>query len=555
MTVKSLADQVIDTDVLVIGGGAGGCFAAIAACDLGADVVVFEKAAIRRSGNLATGVDDGRFAHPEITVSPEVFVETTVEPMEGMVDPKLVRILAEECYDRVQDLERMGVKMREDDGSYKRFPNRHPAAVWFRGADLKLRMSDEVRRRNIKVIERTVGTRLLTDGNAVVGATGVNVRDGRFVVCKAKAVVLTTGGALRLNRLDAGLFMTHLCAACSGDGIAMSYHAGAELTGMEFKAASVRPANPRIIPALGSVLDAGVPVVDGRGERVMPAFREPAISLGEVVLEREKAGKGPLYWDFPALSEAAQYQFVRAMMNERPICIKMLKEDGVDLRRDRVEIFHIGEEGIDIHMGGIIINEECQSSVDGLYAAGDTISILGLKGNSALSAMTLGHRAGRYAATRAKQTARSEVSAEQVSAEKQRAFAPLARKEGPEPVELEEKVRGIVSDYCGVEKSGVRLNRGLELLLKAKDTHLDKVVARNPHHLMRFVELSNIFDVAEMHMRASLMREESRLGLEHHRIDFPKRDDTNWRKLIVVRKVGGEMTLQTRETPDRKGGE
>jgi succinate dehydrogenase/fumarate reductase flavoprotein subunit len=107
--------------------------------------------------------------------------------------------------------------------------------------------------------------------------------------------------------------------------------------------------------------------------------------------------------------------------------------------------------------------------------------------------------------------------------------------------------------YCGIEKSGERMERGLELLLKAKLKHLDEVMARNPHHLMRFLELCNVFDVAEMHLRASIMRKESRLGLGHRRIDYPKKDDQNWRKLIVIHKLDGDMKLETRDVPRKKG--
>lgn len=552
MSSPDFTDQIIETDVLVIGGGAGGCFAAFAADDLGADVTIIEKAAIRRSGNLATGVDDARFAHPEITISVEEFARTIVEPMEGMVDPNLAYILARECYDRVRELERIGVKMREDDGTIKRFPKRHPAAVWFRGADLKLKMTDEVRRRKIRVIQYTMGTRLLVDRNRVVGAICLNIRDGKFMHIKAKATVLTTGGALRLYSVKGSPFLHHQCPACAGDGIAMAYHAGAELTGMEFQNISVGPSNPRIFSALGAVMDADVPVVDARRQPVAKAITKGA-NLAQIVLEQAKAGKGPLFWDFPAISEESRIQFARAAMNERPISLKYLKEEGIDLGKDRVEIAHLELEGIASHTGGILIDDECRASVEGLYAAGDEVALIGLRGNSALSAMTLGHRAGRFAAKHVKRIGHGNLNRQQFQEERQRLLAPLNRENGFEPLDLEEKVRNIMTDYCGIEKVGEKMERGLELLSRTRGKYLNQVSAKTPHQLMRFVELCSIFDIAEMHLKASLMRQESRLGLMHLRIDFPSRDDQNWKKLIIIRKLpGGNMNLETRNLPEKR---
>lgn len=541
--------QVMETDVLVVGGGAAGCFAAFGANDLGADVTIVEKAAIRRSGNLATGVDDAQFAHPEITIPVERFARTIVEPMEGMVDPRLAHIIADESYPRVLDLERMGVKVRDDDGSFRRVSHRHPGAFWFRGADLKLRITHEVHRRKISVLQHTMTLRLLTDVGRVTGALCLDIRSGSFLVLKAKSIIIATGGALRLHSARGNPFMTHHCPANAGDGIGMAYRAGAELTGMEFSSVGLAPRNPRIFPALGAVFDANVPVVNAQGQVVANGPRGGG-DMSQTFLRETKAGRGPLFWDFPAIGDEARHQFIEAALNERPIVLKYLKEEGIDLAEDRIEIDHLYQEGIAIHQGGIVIGERCQTTVDGVYAAGDDAAMLGARGNSALGAMILGHRAGRFAAEHALQTNHTELTPDQVDEEMQRVMAPSNRQEGIEPLILEERVRELISTYCGIEKNGERMERGLDLLKVMKREYQNQVLAKTPHHLMRFVELGNILNIAEMHLRASLLRTESRLGLSHYRTDYPSRDDRHWSKMIVVRRLEDDnMNLEPRCLP------
>lgn len=547
MNQTGYCNQIIKTDVLIIGGGAAGCFAAFGADDRGADVTIVEKAGIRRSGNLATGVDDARFAHPQITLPVEEFARSVVEPMQGMVDPKLAYIIADESYQRVLDLEKMGVKMRDDDGTFRLMPKRHPAAFWFRGADLKLKMTREIRRRKISVLEHTTTIRLFTDGDRISGALCLDIRSGDFVVLKAKAVIIATGGALRLHAsaVPGNPFFLHHCPACAGDGIAMAYRAGAELTGMEFATVGLGPKNPRIFPALGAVFDADVPVVDARGRQIQ---KGPWLPM--TFLQQKKTGSGALFWDFPAISDEARAQFAEAARNERPITLKYIEQEGIDLARDKIEITHLYQEGIAIHQGGIVIDESCRTSVDGLYAAGDDAAMLGARGNSALGAMILGHRAGRFAAERTGRQPYASLDTARIEEVAQQVMTPARRQKGLAPLKLEVRVRQLVSDYCGIEKNGERIEEGIDQLEVLKDEYHHRVKTRNAHQIMRFVELGHILNAAEMHLKASLMRTESRLGLSHRRVDFPERDDRKWRKMIVIKRPDdGNMRLETRPLP------
>ena len=267
-------------------------------------------------------------------------------------------------------------------------------------------------------------------------------------------------------------------------------------------------------------------------------------------MQASKKGTWPLFWDFPAISGEARTQFVEAARNERPITLKFMKEEDIDLAKDRIEIAHLYQEGIAIHQGGIIIDDQYRTTVAGLYAAGDDAAMLGARGNSALGAMILGHRAGRFAAEHARQTNHTQFVRDQVKQETQSVIAPSRRQKGIEPLSLEERVREVVSTYCGIEKSGERIQKGLDLLENIRDAYQNGVRTRNPHQLMRYVELGHIINNAEMHLKASLMRTESRLGLSHRRVDYPDRDDQHWRKMIVIQRLDEDnMRLETRSLP------
>jgi succinate dehydrogenase/fumarate reductase flavoprotein subunit len=227
--------DVISSDVLVIGGGIAGCFAALRANEIGANVVVLEKATIRRGGAVGPGMD-----HLSMGISPETMTfeegkEYAISMAKELLDPNVVLAIERECYKRVQDLEKFGVKVREDDGTYFiwKMPERRFYLVSYRGVDTKVRLAEAVRKTKVRVVERTMGVDLITRGDTVAGAVAFNVRDGRLTVFRAKATILCTGDSGRQYIEPDGLFMTWLPPTNTGDGQAMAYRAGEKLANME----------------------------------------------------------------------------------------------------------------------------------------------------------------------------------------------------------------------------------------------------------------------------------------------------------------------------------
>ena len=179
-----------------------------------------------------------------------------------------------------------------------------------------------------------------------------------------------------------------------------------------------------------------------------------------------------------------------------------------------------------------------------------------MAGEGSLAGATLtGYRAGETAARDALNEREPRPDEEQVRYIEKNIKAPLCRKSAVDPIDLEEAIRSINTDYIGYYKSEGMMQKGLELILKLKSAHLPILGARNPHGLMRCMEVKNLIDVSEMHVRASLMRREtrfSRMGMMHHvRLDYPEMDPL-WGKWIVLRREDEEMTLSTREIPKIK---
>ena len=539
----------IRTDVLIIGGGIAGCFAAIRASEICGDVTVFEKSTIRRGGSVGPGMDH---IQPGIQ-SPIPGAPTLQQELDraqgrgarvGLADPNIYLDQSLTGYDRIMDLERWGVKVQEDDGSYTvlKFPERPGfSQVSYRGADTKVRIAEEVRRRkNVRVLDRVMGVDLLTRDGRVVGAVGYNTRTGEAVVVEAKSTILSTGPAGRQYiETPEKLFMTYHSPADSGDGQAMAYRAGAELVNNEFMRLDYTTCRDG-----GGVFGLHpferMPVLRNRkGERVLKDMAESG-RRGVRMVKEIVEGNGPLHFDCSEMPEEQFRILDRQIDHEYPITRKWYKTLGIDIRNGKVPVQMVAVE----IQSRVFNDEDGRTSLEGLYSAGQ----MALGMSSLYGAANGGHRVGGIAATDSL-TAPEPVSDEGQVEEILSKIEGLGG-EGRSPIDLEEAVRGVNTDYVGYFKTEGMMREGLEALGKLRREHLPLVKGGNPHEVMRCLEVRNIFDVVELHIRASMMRTESRIpgtGLMNHvRLDYPDTDE-GWEKWIVARREGGEMRLYTRE--------
>lgn len=239
-----------------------------------------------------------------------------------------------------------------------------------------------------------------------------------------------------------------------------------------------------------------------------------------------QGGNGPVFLKLDHLAEET-IQTIETILhsNERPSRGEFHAGRGTDYRRDMVEM-HISEIGFcsGHSASGVWVNERAETSVPGLYAAGDMAAV---PHNYMLGAFTYGWFAGDNAASYIAGRSLAAVDGAQVERERARVLAPLLREQGLAPAQVEYKLRRFVNDYLQPPKVTRKMDIALDRFDGIRDD-LEQLHATSPHELMRAAEVSVIRDCAEMAARASLFRTESRWGLYHYRVDHPQRNDADW---------------------------
>ena len=307
------ATHEIECDVLVIGGGTAGPMAAIKAktANKALNVVLMEKANVKRSGAISMGMDGLNNAVIPGHATPEQYVKEITVANDGIVYQKAVLAYAENSHAQIRELDDWGVKFEKDQTGDYRVRKVHHLGTYVlpmpEGHHVKKVLYRQLRRLQVNIVQRFMGTRLLTgpDGR-IAGAIGVNTRTSEFLVIRAKAVILCMGAAGRLGLPASGyLFGTYENAANAGCGYAMAYHAGAELTNLE-----CYQINPLIKdyngPACAYVTGPfGGYTANNKGER----FIECDYWSGQMMLEfwRElQSGNGPVFLKIDHLAEDDQ---------------------------------------------------------------------------------------------------------------------------------------------------------------------------------------------------------------------------------------------------------
>jgi succinate dehydrogenase/fumarate reductase flavoprotein subunit len=258
-----------------------------------------------------------------------------------------------------------------------------------------------------------------------------------------------------------------------------------------------------------------------------------------------QSGNGPVFLKLDHLAEET-IQTIEQILhtNERPSRGRFHAGRGTDYRQQMVEM-HISEIGFcsGHSASGVYVNARAETTVPGLYAAGDMAAV---PHNYMLGAFTYGWFAGQNAADYVAGREHAAVDEQQVAEERARVYAPLERDHGHAPSQVEYKLRRMVNDYLQPPKVTRKMEIGLQRFAEIADD-IDSMRALNPHELMRAAEVRAIRDCAEMAARASLFRTESRWGLYHHRVDYPQRDDAEWFCHTHLRKdEHGRMTSEKR---------
>lgn len=525
--------EVLEADVLVIGGGTGGPMAAIRAKEANPNlrVVLLEKANVKRSGAISMGMDGLNNAVIPGYATPEQYVKEITIANDGIVHQKALLAYANGSYDMIRYLDRLDVKFEKDGAGDYAVRKVHHMGTYVlpmpHGHHVKKVLYRQLRRLRIGVVNRYMATRLLrTADGRVGGAIGVNTRTSEFLVIRAKTVVLTCGAAGRLGLPASGyLFGTYENAANCGDGHAMAYHVGAALANLE-----CYQINPLIKdyngPSCAYVTGPfGGYTANNKGNR----FIECDYWSGQMMLEfwRElQSGNGPVFLNMTHLAPETVSEIETILhSNERPSRGRFHAHRGTDYRDKMVEM-HISEIGFCAghSASGVWVDERARTTLPGLYAAGDMASV---PHNYMLGAFVNGAIAGEEAARFCADIDLPEPDADTVAAEQERVLAPTRRTDGLTPFEVEYKTRRLVNDYLAPPKVTAKMRIAQDRFAEIRED-LNLLVARDPHELMRALEAQSILDCADMAAAASLYRTESRWGFYHYRVDHPETDNDDW---------------------------
>jgi succinate dehydrogenase/fumarate reductase flavoprotein subunit len=553
MSASEPKTEIIEADILVIGGGTGGPMAAIKAKEANPTlrVVLMEKANVKRSGAISMGMDGLNNAVVPGYATPEQYVKEITIANDGIVHQKAVMAYATGSFPMIQYLDKLGVKFEKDGSGEYNMRKVHHLGTYVlpmpEGHNVKKVLYRQLRRLQVAVTNRYMATRLLKsrDGS-IAGAVGVNTRTSEFLVVRAKSVILAAGAAGRLGLPASGyMFGTYENAANCGDGYAMAYHAGAELANLE-----CYQINPLIKdyngPSCAYVTGPfGGYTANNKGER----FIECDYWSGQMMLEfwRElQSGAGPVFLKLDHLAEETISEIEQILhTNERPSRGRFHEQRGNDYRRRPVEM-HISEIGFcsGHSASGVWVDENARTTIPGLYAVGDMASV---PHNYMLGAFVNGGIAGADAASYCENVDLPDFDEGFLAAERERVLAPTRRDDGLTPHEMEFKTRRMVNDYLEPPKVTAKMEIGQRRFAEIRED-LDQLCARDPHELLRALELQSILDCADMAAAASLYRTESRWGFYHLRVDHPETNDDEWFCHTMLFKDGaGQMVHRKRE--------
>ncbi|MGN6718663.1 MAG: FAD-binding protein [Candidatus Binatia bacterium] len=540
--------QIIDTDVLVMGGGVAGCLAAIGARELNARVAVVDKGGLlERCGSIAAGVDQILAVAEDGAEwdTPEYLLQQVPKLTDDIVDMKPVETFVRGLPAMLRKLERMGVPFKDPStGKYFRhrtfgLPGEYH--IDFDGSKFKPKISRAVLDTNAQIFLRTMGVNFLTRKDQTVGASVFHIRTGEFTFFRSKAIVLATGDTNRLSRNSSGLaFDSWHCPYNTGDAQAMAARHGVLLANMEFTENTI---TPKGISSQGtnSLTGLGAHFINAKGERFMLKY-DPAGErarrdiLTSAIVSETLSGNAPIYCDCRHLPADILERLEETLGVDRPSLPRWFKEKGIDLKKEPFEVtvseFSSRRGGVYFRGSGILIDNKTGTNIAGLFAAGDCCTVSG----GISGAAVMGYEAGKQAASFARRHGAEEsLQDQEIDAEQDRLLYPCHNPSGMAPREYENQVRQIVTDYIGYQRTGEKLRKAIEEL-KALTAHDSLLRAHDYHELRRAHEARNIREVAEMVATAALERRESRGSYSHFRADFPHRDDANWRKMVVLKK-------------------
>jgi succinate dehydrogenase/fumarate reductase flavoprotein subunit len=529
---SSTREVRLEVDVLVIGGGIAGCFAAIKAREQGAGVILVDKGFVGKSGQTPYARNFMAF-NPDWGHELDVWMDYINKTSEYVNNRYWTEITIKESFARYQDLVSWGVQFEKgEDGQPIRYPAPPGVTDQLRfdaknSGDYAQILRKQVVKSGGKILDRIMVAELLKQDGRIVGALGIPTDSDDLVIFIAKATILCVGGC---GFKPAGY---PPIVQLTGDGEAMAYRAGAEILGKEFvdthsSRIDIPIGIPNMLGRKKNVPDdlkvlhgpsRGKPEVNAEGDEI-PDRPAGASMYGYTYLEREfevHAGRAPIHAPTPTGN--------RAVVGGACLGMSLRKADGL-----------------------WPANTQCGSSLPGLYAAGDALgnmqngAVYALTGSAIAGGAVTGTIAGVAAAKEALQMGTLVVNEKEITRAKQVVQAPTERQGGYSPRWVTQLLQNTMMPYfISYIKKADRLQATLTLVEFIQEHLVPRLFAGDPHELRLAHETKNMVLSAEMRLRSALFRTESRGN--HYREDYPRRDDPDWLAWVKIKEEQGKIKL------------
>ena len=542
----------LQTDVLIIGGGTAGCYAALTISEHSdAKVLICEKAHIKRSGCLAAGVNalnayivEGR--------TPQDYVDYARKDADGIVRGDLLLTMSERLNSVTERLEKLGlVILKDKDGKYVTRGNRN---LKINGENIKPILADAVNELdNVTVLNRVNITDYAVENNHINGAFGIGIENDTFYVIKAKAVIIATGGAAGLYKPNNPGFSRHKMwypPFNTGAGFAMGINAGAEMTTFEMRFIALR-CKDTIAPTGTLAQGVGAKQINSLGEVYETKYGITTSQRVYGTVNENLNGRGPCYLQTEGITEEQDESLLKAYLNMAPSQTIKWIESGKNPSQQNVEI-----EGTEPYIvgghtaSGYWVDTNRKTTIDGLYAAGDVAG--GCPQKYVTGALAEGEIAALSVVEYIKDKNVATIDDKVVNNHIDEVENFLKDKHCKFTTEqLEEAMQTVMDSYAGGIKTNYRFN---EKQLEIADYKIKQLMELSKDlYAEDFQELMYIYELRERltvcrsviaHLKA---RKETRWHSFAENLDYPEKDNEHWNKYVNSILEDGEIKIITRE--------
>ena len=545
--------EKISTDVLIIGGGTAGCYAALTISENSdKKVLICEKAHIKRSGCLAAGVNalnayivEGR--------KPQDYVDYAKKDADGIVREDLLLTMSEKLNEVTDRLEKLGlVILKDENGKYVTRGNRN---LKINGENIKPILADAVEKaKNVTVLNRVNIFDYSVKDNKINGAFGFGIENGIFYTIEAKAVIIATGGAAGLYKPNNPGFSRHKMwypPFNTGAGYAMGIRAGAEMTTFEMRFIALR-CKDTIAPTGTLAQGVGAKQINSLGEVYETKYGLTTSERVYGTVNENQEGRGPCYLRTEGITAEQDESLLKAYLNMAPSQTIKWIESGRNPSRQNVEI-----EGTEPYIvgghtaSGYWVDTDRATTIDGLFAGGD------VAGGCPQKYVTGALAEGEIAGLSAVKYIDSKESFEKISDEDTNYHLRETEKYLTDrhslytTEQLEEAMQTVMDSYAGGIKTNYRFNeKQLDIAdckIRQLETLTDDLYAEDFQELMYICELKERLTVCKSviaHLRA---RKETRWHSFAENLDYPEKDDRNFNKYVNSRLENGEIKIIIRD--------